>query len=180
MKNFLIVVDMQKDFVDGALGTKEAQDIIQDVRSRILGYEGEILYTMDTHHENYLSTQEGGRLPVKHCIKGTEGWELNEEIRNAIQKRGALDPLHCVEKGAFASRELPERIQQLSEGEDQISFTLIGLCTDICVIANAMLLKAYFPEAPIYVDAQCCAGVTPESHSNALAAMKQCQISVVG
>lgn len=173
----LVVVDMQNDFIDGALGTKEAQEIVPKVAEKIRGFEGKIFYTRDTHEKNYLDTQEGKRLPVVHCIRGTEGWQLHPEIE--VLRTG--EP---VNKPAFGSIELGYAIKEyLAEqmvlvGENVESVTLAGLCTDICVISNAMILKAMFPEIPVIVDAACCAGVTPESHKNALEAMKMCQIQI--
>lgn len=173
MKNFLVVVDMQKDFVDGSLGTKEAQAIVQKVCERIETFDGEIIVTFDTHAENYLETAEGKKLPVKHCIKGTDGFELNESVKLALESKEYT----AVEKLTFGSVDLPEIIRQKAQGED-FSVELVGLCTDICVVSNALLIKANFPEAHISVDSSCCAGVTPESHNAALATMKSCQIDV--
>lgn len=174
----LVVVDMQKDFVDGALGTKEAQDIVPKVVEKIRNFDGEVYYTRDTHEKNYLDTQEGKLLPVPHCILGTEGWELVPEIRK-------LAGDHIYNKPTFGSVELCYGLKEAmldeeveADGNLIESITLVGLCTDICVISNAMLLKAFFPEVPVIVDASCCAGVTPESHENALEAMKMCQIQV--
>ena len=177
-KDILIVVDMQNDFVDGSLGTPEAVSIVAAVAEKICAFRGEILYTMDTHGEDYLATQEGRNLPVKHCIEGTEGWMLAPAVRHALAEKGALGGEHCVCKCTFGSKDLPGRILAATDGEQPVSFTLIGLCTDICVISNAMLLKAFFPEVPMYVDPLCCAGVTPERHEEALASMQCCQISV--
>lgn len=170
MNKILIVVDMQNDFIDGALGTGEAVTIVPAVRERIEDYrrEGqEVVFTMDTHFENYLETPEGKSLPVKHCIKETEGWELCSQLKEYEGKR--------FEKPAFGCPELVEHIRK----KDYESIELAGLCTDICVISNALLLKSFFPGTPIRVRANCCAGVTPESHINALNAMKMCQIEIV-
>lgn len=173
--NVLVVVDMQNDFIDGALGTKEAVEIVPRVAEKIKGFNGWILYTRDTHGENYLDTQEGRKLPVAHCIRGTKGWELHPQIE-AFRKEPPID------KPTFGSVRLGEllkaRDEELrSEGNPGIeSVTLVGLCTDICVISNALLVKAYLPEVPVSVDASCCAGVTPESHEAALGAMRMCQI----
>lgn len=167
MKKALVVVDMQIDFVTGALGTKEAQEIVPAVRKKIMQYIKEkqkIIFTKDTHQENYLCTQEGKKLPVKHCIKGTEGWEIIPELSEYVTK--------VIEKPTFGATALPEQVKEAE------CIELVGLCTDICVISNAMLLKAYYPERIICVDASCCAGVTPQSHQNALEAMKMCQIEV--
>ena len=173
----LVVVDMQNDFIDGALGTKEAERIVPRVVERIKGFDGKVLYTRDTHSDHYLETQEGRNLPVVHCVRGTKGWELHPEI----EKLRKGEP---VNKPAFGSVELGYVIKEcitdqlVEKGEEADSITLVGLCTDICVISNAMILKAMFPETPVTVDASCCAGVTPESHKNALEAMKMCQIKI--
>ncbi|MDO5389955.1 MAG: isochorismatase family cysteine hydrolase [Eubacteriales bacterium] len=171
MKKLLIVVDMQTDFVTGALGTKEAQAIVPAVVAKIKDAKdagADVMFTLDTHEDNYLETQEGKHLPVPHCIKNTEGWMLVPEIRPLAE--GCT----MVEKPTFGSTRLAHLIGRAWYDEVE----LIGLCTDICVISNAMILKASVPETPISVDASCCAGVTPESHVNALSAMKMCQISI--
>lgn len=173
----LVVVDMQNDFIDGALGTKEAVGIVLKVAEKIRGFDGRVLYTRDTHEKDYLETQEGKNLPVEHCIRGTKGWELAPEI----EKLRVEEP---IDKPSFGSTALGALLKAQDEdlkkqGKPGIeSITLIGLCTDICVISNAMILKAYLPEVPVIVDADCCAGVTPESHKNALEAMKVCQIKI--
>ena len=173
MKKLLIVVDMQKDFVDGALGTPEAQKIVDNVVRKIEAFDGDVLFTQDTHAKNYLDTAEGRKLPVVHCVKGTPGFELNERVRAACDRKGAAG----IEKLTFGAKDLPALLRRkYPEGLESIE--LIGLCTDICVISNALLLKAFFRETPIAVDASCCAGVTPDSHKNALAAMKMCQIDI--
>ena len=175
MKDYLIVVDMQKDFVDGALGTKEAVAIVPAVKRRVEAAReaGEtVIFTRDTHEENYLETQEGRNLPVEHCIKGTEGWQICLEL-DALRKTEPID------KVTFGSAELGFKLAEMNAEEPIGSITLIGLCTDICVISNAMIVKAFLPEVPVRVDASCCAGVTPESHENALAAMKCCQIEII-
>ena len=156
MKHFLIVVDMQKDFVDGALGSKEAVAIVPAVVKKIEGFDGEIFATLDTHFENYMQTAEGKNLPVPHCIRETDGWTLNDEVAAALDKKGYTP----VEKLTFGSVDLPALIEKAAGGED-FTLELIGLCTDICVVSNALLLKATFRETPITVDAACCAGVTP-------------------
>lgn len=170
---FLVVVDMQKDFVDGALGTKEAQAILPAAVEKIGSFDGEIFVTLDTHGEDYLETAEGKHLPVRHCIKGTPGWALDEKIAAALKKK-SFTP---VEKKTFGSVDLPELIRKAA-GKSRFEIELIGLCTDICVIFNALILKAHFPEAPISVDSACCAGVTPEKHFAALETMRSCQIDV--
>jgi len=171
MKKILVVVDMQNDFIDGALGTAEAVAIVPKVAEKIKNFDGTVLYTRDTHEENYMETQEGRNLPVTHCIRRTEGWQ----IRTELQQTGA----EVVDKPTFGSRALAEKLVEMNREEAIESITLIGLCTDICVISNAFVIKAFLPETPIFVDAACCAGVTPESHARALEAMKVCQIAVV-
>ena len=172
MQSVLLVVDMQNDFVRGALGTDEARVIVPEVLSKIENFEGSVLYTQDTHEENYLETQEGRLLPVEHCIKGTLGWELIPEIK--ARQEGTV-----IEKDTFGSRDLIAVLEKMHDEEPIGSITIIGLCTDICVISNALLIKAYFPEMEIVVDASCCAGVTPESHETALLAMEACQVRIV-
>ena len=176
MKNFLVVVDMQKDFVDGALGTKEAVAIVPNVVKKIREFDGEIIVTYDTHFEDYMDTAEGKKLPVPHCIKDTPGWQLNEDVAAALAGREYT----VVEKPTFGAVDLPEFIDEAAgDEEEDISITLIGLCTDICVVSNALILKAEFPEADISVDASCCAGVTPETHEAALKTMGCCQINII-
>ena len=170
MKNVLLVVDMQNDFIDGALGTKEAEAIVNNVIAKIEGFDGEVIFTRDTHYDNYMDTQEGKKLPVKHCIKDSNGWNICESIDEL-----RTDAMQVFDKPTFGSVELAKYLCIDKEIE---SVTLIGLCTDICVISNAMLIKAFMPEIRVIVDAKCCAGVTPESHFNALEAMKMCQIEV--
>ena len=168
---YLIVVDMQVDFVSGVLGTKEAQAITGRVKEKIDSFEGRVIYTRDTHEADYLSTQEGRNLPVKHCIKGTSGWQIVPELE-------ALRTGPAIDKPAFGSMQLACLLAEEHKKEAIESITLIGLCTDICVISNALILKAQLPEVPVSVDAACCAGVTPESHKNALGAMRMCQIQI--
>ena len=174
MKQILVVVDIQNDFVDGALGTKEAQSIIDHAVNKITGFDGDIFVTYDTHFDNYMMTREGEKLPVPHCIRGTSGWELNAKIATALSKRKYTS----VEKLTFGSVELPKLIETAVAGDD-FEITLIGLCTDICVVSNALILKANFPEANIIVDASCCAGVTVASHNAALNTMSMCQIEII-
>lgn len=171
MKHFLIVVDMQKDFVDGALGTKEAVVIVPAVVEKIRNFNGEIFATLDTHFENYLETAEGANLPVLHCIKGTDGWTLNKDVEAALAEKNCV----FVEKPTFGAVDLPAKIKAAA-GDEEFTMELIGLCTDICVISNALILKANFPEAKIFIDEKCCAGVTPEKHLAALETMSSCQI----
>lgn len=168
-RKILVVVDMQNDFIDGALGTPEAVKIVPAVYEKIKNFDGDIVFTMDTHSSIYLETQEGKNLPVEHCIKGTDGWKLNEKIEPLSQC------CRIFEKPTFGSVELANFIT----GGNYSEVEIIGLCTDICVISNALLIKAFLPETPITVDSSCCAGVTPESHGNALTAMKMCQINIV-
>lgn len=170
-KEILIVVDMQNDFIDGALGTDEAKNIVDKVAEIVKGFSGEVIFTRDTHLDNYMETQEGKNLPVPHCIKGTSGWQLHEKMEIL-----RTPEMKVFDKPAFGSVELGEYLR----GKVDVSkVVLVGLCTDICVISNAMIVKANLPEVPVEVVADCCAGVTPESHDNALAAMKMCQIAVV-
>lgn len=173
-KSVLAVIDMQNDFIDGALGTKEAQAIVGNVAAYIehsLASGEEVVYTRDTHFDNYLDTQEGKNLPVVHCIKGTKGWEIRDELK-ALQNDGT----RIFDKLTFGSVELALYLKTI-EGLERV--TLIGLCTDICVISNAMVIKANLPEVEIDVVESCCAGVTPQSHKNALEAMKMCHVKVV-
>lgn len=173
MKHLLVVVDIQKDFVDGALGTAEAVAMVENAARKIREFDGDIFVTYDTHFENYMESAEGAKLPVPHCIKGTEGWELNETVAQALADKKYT----AVEKNTFGSVELPFLVRE-SVGDEDFDITLIGLCTDICVVSNALILKANFPEKEVYVDASCCAGVTVETHNAALATMKMCQINV--
>lgn len=174
MRKILVVVDMQKDFVDGALGSKEAQAIIPAAVKKIKEFEGDIFVTFDTHFENYAETAEGRKLPVPHCIKDSEGWQLDSSIAKALEGK---EYIH-VEKNTFGSVFLPAVIEKTA-GEEEFCVELIGLCTDICVVSNALLLKASFPEAPISVDSSCCAGVTPAKHEAALETMRSCQIDII-
>ncbi len=170
MKTYLIVVDMQTDFINGALGTKEAETILPLVKERIEQFRGEVIFTRDTHAQNYLSTQEGSFLPVEHCIKESIGWQIDPAL--------APYAAHVIDKPTFGSVSLGEYLRAEHEREPIGEITLIGLCTDICVISNALLIKAFLPEVTVTVDSACCAGVTPESHQTALQAMKMCQIVI--
>jgi nicotinamidase-related amidase len=174
MKRFLVVVDMQNDFVDGALGSEQAAAIVPAAVKKISSFDGDIFVTLDTHFEDYLQTSEGKKLPVAHCIKGTNGWRLNKDIKAVLDEKDFTE----VEKNTFGSVNLPGLIKKAA-GEEDFSIELIGLCTDICVVSNALLLKASFPEAPISVDSACCAGVTNEKHKAALETMRSCQIDVL-
>lgn len=172
MRRMLVVVDMQNDFIDAALGTAEAVAVVDAVKEKIRSYPIEnVIATMDTHGENYLETQEGRNLPVTHCVKGSDGWKIRPDIATL------LDGAKIYEKPTFGSTALATDLQTLSQSED-IELELIGLCTDICVVSNALLLKAYMPEVRISVDASCCAGVTPEKHLAALETMRSCQVNV--
>lgn len=167
MKKTLIVVDMQNDFIDMALGTKEAVAIVPNVKAKIQQYTAngdEVIYTRDTHFENYLETPEGKKLPVPHCVKGTKGWEIADGLY--------VEGCKIIDKPNFGWPDWKE--EKLEKVE------LIGLCTDICVVSNALIIKASFPEAEVSVDRNCCAGVTPESHEAALTTMQMCQIDIVG
>ena len=167
MEKILIIVDMQKDFIDGTLGTKEAQKIVPAVKEKIENFDGEIIFTLDTHTEEYMDIQEGRNLPVPHCIKGTPGHAIAETLQPYTKKALAI-----FEKGTFGSRKLASFLKELHKEKG------IGLCTDICVVSNALLIKAFLPEVPIIVDSSCCAGVTPEKHESALETMRSCQIEV--
>lgn len=171
MQKVLVVVDMQNDFIDGALGTKEAVAIVPGVKEKIENFDGVVLFTRDTHETYYLDTQEGQKLPVPHCIRDTEGWQIRSEL-DALRK---TDP---IDKETFGSTDLAGELVAMNEDNEIESITFVGLCTDICVISNALLAKASLPEVPIIVDAKCCAGVAPESHENALKAMEVCQIQI--
>ena len=166
---YLIVVDMQNDFIDGALGTPEAVAIVPYVKNVIENFDGKVLFTRDTHFENYMETLEGKNLPVPHCIKGTHGWQIRADL-------DALRTTEAIDKVTFGSKELIEILKNVNDVE---SIMFVGLCTDICVISNAFVIKAMLPEVPLRVIADCCAGVTPESHQRALESMKTCQIEVI-
>lgn len=169
----LVVVDMQNDFIDGALGTPEAQAIVPKVVEKIKQYKDnghEVYFTLDSHFDDeYPNTIEGKKLPVFHCIYGSEGWQLQKDIKDLVGSSITIG------KETFGTKYLPEYMWH----KHPESIEVIGLCTDICVISNVMLLKAYYPNVPITVDSSCCAGVTPESHQRALEAMKMCHIDIV-
>ena len=170
MKRLLIEVDMQKDIIDGSLGSPEAVAIVPKVKRKIEEYRAagdEVIFTLDTHEENYLDTHEGKKLPVAHCIRGTAGWELDDSLK---EFQGT-----SFEKNTFGSAVLGEYVKE----REYESIELVGLCTDICVISNALLVKAFLPETPVIVDSSCCAGVTEKSHENALEAMRVCQIEIL-
>lgn len=169
MSKILIVVDMQNDFITGALGTKEAQAIVPYVKEVVENFEGKVFFTRDTHFDNYLETQEGKNLPVSHCIQWTEGWQIHP-LLEALRKTDAIDKI------TFGSKDLVNVLKKEKKVEE---ITFVGLCTDICVISNVMVVKAFYPEIPLIVDAKGCAGVTVQSHLNALEAMKVCQVKVI-
>lgn len=176
MKKLLVIVDMQNDFIDGALGTKEAQAIVPKVTNKVREYLDKghyVTFTLDTHMEDYLTTQEGRNLPVKHCIKGTNGWKICDALLEFTNEA------NTYVKNTFGSITLADAMVKLLKEEQIEEIELCGLCTDICVISNALLIKAQLPEVKITVDASCCAGVTPQSHNNALEAMKMCQINII-
>lgn len=176
MKKILVVIDMQKDFVDGALGTPEAVAIVGNVVKEMKKDYDKVFLTRDTHQSNYLVTQEGRNLPVVHCIENTSGWQLNRRVANALKK---IENYEIINKPTFGSDQLAGRIAAYCKPEEIESITLIGLCTDICVVSNAMLLKTAFMETEIRCIASCCAGVTPATHDAALATMKMCQVKVI-
>ena len=175
MRKILIVIDMQKDFIDGALGTREAVSIVPSVISKMKTYNRKDIYaTRDTHEENYLQTQEGLNLPVRHCIRGTAGWQLHPDIQALVAED------HIIDKPSFGSIELGRLMHQLAvEQQGALEIELIGLCTDICVVSNALIIKAFLPEVKVSVDGKCCAGVTPERHGAALETMRSCQVNVI-
>ena len=178
MKQLLVVVDMQVDFVTGALGTTEAKAIVENVVKKVEEAKAmgkTVVFTLDTHGENYMETQEGKYLPVAHCIRGTEGWELIPELEEMKDSRKA----QCFDKPAFGSVALAEALKAMYEAGELEAVELVGLCTDICVVSNALLIKAFMPELPVSVDASCCAGVTPEKHAAALETMRSCQIQIL-
>lgn len=166
---YLIVVDMQTDFITGSLGSKAAEAIVPSVVNKVKNYDGTVIFTRDTHFDDYLQTQEGKKLTVEHCIKDTAGWQICDELKPYADI--------VVDKITFGSVDLPGMIKGFGENIEEIE--LCGLCTDICVISNAMILKSAFPEVPIVVDASCCAGVTAESHDIALDAMRAVQIEII-
>lgn len=172
---YLIVIDMQNDFVDGALGTPEAQAIADAVVEEAKSFDGTVAFTLDTHGEDYLSSQEGANLPVPHCIKGTPGWQLIPALDSVAHERNA----RIFEKPTFGSTDLAAWLQAENATNPIESIELVGVCTDICVVSNALLIKAVLPEVPLVVDAALCAGVTPAAHEAALATMRNCQVQVL-
>ncbi|ONI38997.1 amidase [Candidatus Epulonipiscium fishelsonii] len=183
MKKILVVVDMQNDFIDGVLGTQEAQSIIPNVVAKIKSYIQQgypVYFTKDIHEEDYLTTQEGKNLPVEHCIRGTLGSKFNKEILKFVKsiQQNTLQAI-IFEKNGFGSEQLPQYIKNTLIENEEVEIEVVGVCTDICVITNSLVLKTFLPEAKIVVDSSCCAGVTIAKHNNALEAMKSCQIEIV-
>ena len=174
-QRYLVVVDMQHDFVDGALGTPEAQAIAASVAAKAQAFDGIVVFTKDTHYSDYLQTLEGKNLPVEHCLHGTPGWELMPELQAIRDERNSF----VFEKSTFASLDLAMWLAEENVAEPIESIELIGLCTDICVVSNALLIKGWIPEVPLKVDALLCAGVTPDSHKAALATLRSCQVEVI-
>lgn len=176
MRNILIVVDMQKDFVTGALASAEAQAILPKVKEKIEVYDRagkEIIFTRDTHGEDYMQTNEGKHLPVPHCIKGTDGWQICAELTDGITSE-----YKTVDKPTFGFLGWKDVLASETADGSDLDIEMIGVCTDICVVSNALILKALYPEATVRVDAGCCAGVTPEAHAAALVTMRACQVDV--
>lgn len=172
----LVAIDLQNDFIDGTLGTREAQNIVSNTVEIIKDFKGTVIATRDTHHDNYMETSEGKNLPVIHCIEGTPGHDINVDIMKALNENKGLYAI--VDKPTFGSTKLVEILKQLDEKEKITSITAIGLCTDICVVSNVLMIKANFPEIEIKVIENSCAGVTPESHNAAITTMRMCQINV--
>jgi nicotinamidase-related amidase len=175
----LVVVDMQNDFVGGALGSAEAVGVVPRVAERLRAHGGGVVFTMDTHGADYAGSHEGGLLPVAHCIKGTEGWKLVPEIealRAELEARRPESGVRVFEKPSFGSVALAEFLVGENAREPIGGIELVGLCTDICVVSNALLLRAFLPETDIWVRASCCAGTSPENHEAALAVMESCQV----
>ncbi len=176
MKKVLVVVDMQNDFIDGSLGTKEAEAIVDAVAEEIRKDYDLIIATRDTHDENYLNTNEGKHLPVVHCVRDSKGWQIADKVEDALKEK---ENVTVMNKPTFGSEEIVKVLKEYDKEKPIGSITLIGLCTDICVVSNALLIKTAFPEIPVNVVGNCCAGVTPESHDAALLTMKMCQIEVL-
>ncbi|WP_019552590.1 cysteine hydrolase family protein [Propionispira raffinosivorans] len=167
MNDLILIIDMQNDFIDGSLGTKEAQAIVPRVQKKLFTTDSVIMFTQDTHGQDYLDSQEGKNLPIKHCIKPEKGWEICDTLKPYVTESNVF------EKPTFGCTKLIQAVEPYE------SITIVGLCTDICIISNALLIKAFYPEKMIRVDSKCCAGVTPESHENALKAMRSCQITII-
>lgn len=169
--NVLLVIDMQNDFINGALGSKAAESIVEGIYNKVKGFKGKVFFTRDTHNSDYLETEEGKNLPLEHCIKGTKGWEICDKLLPFVGE-GSFD------KPSFGAKNLAQYLLDLDSSEKIESITLVGLCTDICVITNALLMKSFFPNTPIYVESSLCAGVSSVSHKRALEAMSMCQIHI--
>ena len=167
MNDLILIIDMQNDFIDGSLGTKEAQAIVPRVQKKLLTTDRVIMFTQDTHGQDYMDSQEGKNLPIKHCIKSEKGWEICDALKPYVKESNVF------EKPTFGCTKLIQAVEPYE------SITIVGLCTDICIISNVLLIKAFYPEKMIRVDSKCCAGVTPESHENALKAMRSCQIKII-
>lgn len=176
MSKILVVIDMQNDFITGSLGSKEATEIVKNVVQKIKSYQAAgdlVFYTRDTHDTNYLETEEGKNLPIEHCIKDTWGWQLEDEIAKTVKEQD-----HIYNKETFGSLKLGERLQKIAQEDKNLTIELVGLCTDICVISNALLIKAYLPQTPVTVDTTCCAGATKKGHEIAIETMKICHIHI--
>lgn len=171
---YLIIIDVQNDFVSGPLGTAEAQQMLPRLLEKAAGFDGKILMTKDSHSDDYLQTQEGRLLPVPHCIVGTEGWEFPESLEKIRKEKEA----EVYQKSCFGCEPLVEDLKKLDRAGQLESVELVGICTDICVVSNALMIKSALPELPVSVDASCCAGVTREKHEAALEVMRSCQIQV--
>ena len=176
MKKVLVVIDMQNDFIDGALGTGEAVAIVPAVVDEIRKDYNLVIATRDTHYEDYLNTNEGRHLPVAHCIKDSDGWQIADGVMSALNEK---EELKIIDKPTFGTADLCQILMAYDAENGIGSITLIGLCTDICVVTNALLIKTAFPETPVYVKPDCCAGVTPETHDAALQTMKMCQVDLI-
>ncbi|MDO5332192.1 MAG: isochorismatase family cysteine hydrolase [Bacillota bacterium] len=175
MNSLLLVVDVQNDFIDGSLGSKEAISTLPNIIKKVKNFNGDVVFTRDTHDENYMSSQEGKNLPVVHCVKNTNGWQLADELE-AFRKDNNCK---VFDKPTFGSVECAEYIKELFDNKKVDEVTLIGYCTDICVVSNALIIKAMMPELKLKVDSKCCAGVTPQKHNSALETMASCQIEIV-
>lgn len=183
MSKILVVVDMQNDFIMGSLGSADAQAIVPKIAEKIkkLGENDGVIFTLDTHNDGYLFTQEGRKLPIQHCIEHSVGWRLHQDLMDAA---ASILNSASLKKNTFGSVQLFSEICNMysyckSQSSEKLEIELVGVCTDICVISNALLLKTYFPEVEISVDANCCAGLTPEKHEAALSVMESCQINVI-
>ena len=174
MTDVLVVVCMQNDFISGPLGTGEAVGIVPKVLEKIRGFDGVVVYTKDTHYEDYLETPEGLKLPVVHCLEGTEGWELQDDVGRLAEEGRSL----LLEQDGFGSQELVEYLMEIQEEEGLGFVELVGLCTEVCVITNALAIRTFLPEVELRVDGDCCAGMTPEGHVHGLAVLEACQIGL--